>query len=72
MLQEVLLLLTSRVSVLEVWVETFVHELDHLVHSTGLDVVHELLKTGLQVGEEEGDMRFPPRKEKMNRKRTTR
>lgn len=43
------LLLTARVRVLEVWIQAFVHELDHLVHSTGLDIIHELLQAGLYV-----------------------
>lgn len=43
-----MVLLTTRVSVLEVGIEAFVHELDHLVHSIGLDVVHEFLQAGLQ------------------------
>lgn len=46
------LLLTARVGVLEVWIEAFVHELGHLVHSTGLDIVHELLQAGLYAEEQ--------------------
>lgn len=40
-------LLTSGVRVLEVWIEAFVHELDHLVHSAGLDIIHKFLQAGL-------------------------
>lgn len=42
-----MVLLTSGVRVLEVGIEAFVHELDHLVHSAGLDIIHKFLQAGL-------------------------
>lgn len=45
--------LTPGVGILEVGIEAFVHELDHLVHSAGLDVIHEFLQAGLHVETQE-------------------
>ncbi len=41
------MLLTAGVRVLVVGIEAFVYELDHLVHSAGLDIIHEFLQAGL-------------------------
>lgn len=42
-----MVLFTTSVRVLEVGIKAFVHELGHLVHSIGLDIIHEFLQAGL-------------------------
>lgn len=44
---------TSTIRVMEIWIKTFVKDFCQLLYRSGLNVIQELLQTGLKdVGEE--------------------
>lgn len=46
---------TSTIRVMEIWIKTFVKDFCQLLYGSGLNIIQELLQTGLEdVGEEVG------------------
>lgn len=46
--------LTSIVRIMKIWIKTFIKDFCHFLYRSSLNVIQELLQTGLRGEEEEG------------------